>query len=729
MGFFKPNIKKLEDKADIDGLIKTLDYQDDPVIRCKAAQALGRLKNKRSLKPLVIALQDISPEVCKNVVEALGEIGGRNVLRVLCKYSAQADYSVRVSVNVAINNILNSMETLILISLIEDEDRCVRRNIFSKLVKTHDPTVIECISKALNNKNSNIRYDVVDALGQFGKDALMPLSKALQDSDINIRRKAIYWLKKIGIDAIASLSLALSDSDLNVRKEVVFTIESIINESIKPIREELSNADISIRQNIFISIKTVKKELIEPLYQALLDENNLVCNSAIIELMQYGDDSLEPIIDVFKRKDIILFPILENEIDFYEIEKVEQILTFILNKGDLSIRKKLILDLLQFWNTVINPIIIEHNINKDVLNNVITLLNDYNLLMFLWHSFNDEDFEISIPVGHFLTKLEIVIASLFEVISDDFSEISSGAVIALGKIGNFKSIRKLEELLQIIEDLISDWDQRKSCEPIPNYFTPSGKFRMVKSSKLNYKDKEYWNNFIQLIKKTINEIKENPMGNNLILALNSSNDEIREVAASLLESYGDIKAVLPLCQKINDKNVNVRRNVAKTLWYLGDETAVEYLCSALQDSDKFVRNTAANKLISLFNPVDHSIFCRLDSKQKKLILKNYDLISVINENKADLKYNSLFLNTIPMIEKDDYQLYRLLVVGNVEKIEDDYCVIKSIFHSEKYVSIPYILYPDIEVGDTIEISIEKYTDLDQQLINKLKNIRQEIANS
>ena len=109
MGFFKPNIKKLEEKVNIDELIKALDYQDDPEIRCKAAQALGRLKNKKSLKPLVIALQDISQEVRKNVVIALGEIGGRNVLRVLCKYSAKADYSVRVSVDVTINNIVNNI--------------------------------------------------------------------------------------------------------------------------------------------------------------------------------------------------------------------------------------------------------------------------------------------------------------------------------------------------------------------------------------------------------------------------------------------------------------------------------------------------------------------------------------------------------------------------------------------------------------------------------------------
>jgi len=400
-----------------------------------------------------------------------------------------------------------------------------------------------------------------------------------------------------------------------------------------------------------------------------------------------------------------------------------------MSNGDLFLRKNVIFNLLHFWNTLLDQIITESGVKEDDLKNVMRIINDYNFLMPLWDLFYEEESEISIPIGQFLSKLESLVMILVEIISDPFSELCEEAINTLGKIGNFKSVNILIELRDKFDNFISDWEQTAPKYRVFTQFTSTGERVYGKSIKVTFDDKKRWDGLKMQIKVAIDQIDSNPMGIPLINALDSPYDEIREIAVDLLESYGDKNAVLPLCQKINDNNVHVRRNVAKTLWYIGDETAVEYLCSALHDSDKFVRNTAANKLILLFKPVGRSPLCRLNSDQKKLILINYDLISAINENNTDLRYNSQYLKTISTIEKDGYQSYRLLILGIVEKIEDDHYVLKSQFHSGKIIRIPCSLYPDVEVGDSLEITLEKYSGVDQQFIEKLKVIRHEIAYS
>jgi len=51
---FKPNVKKLEEKKDVEGLISALLYETDwPDVRQEAAEALGRIGNTRAIEPLI----------------------------------------------------------------------------------------------------------------------------------------------------------------------------------------------------------------------------------------------------------------------------------------------------------------------------------------------------------------------------------------------------------------------------------------------------------------------------------------------------------------------------------------------------------------------------------------------------------------------------------------------------------------------------------------------------
>lgn len=82
----------------------------------------------------------------------------------------------------------------------------------------------------------------------------------------------------------------------------------------------------------------------------------------------------------------------------------------------------------------------------------------------------------------------------------------------------------------------------------------------------------------------------------VLQALHSHDEEIREEAARALGELGDRRAVNPLIELLNDDNRYVRREAAKSLGKIGDEKAIPALISALKDEDRYGREGAAEGL-------------------------------------------------------------------------------------------------------------------------------------
>lgn len=76
MGLFEPpNVKKMEAKKDVGGLIKALSYWKDKNVRNDAATALGKIGDTRAVEPLIRALDDKDQDVCKEAASALETLG------------------------------------------------------------------------------------------------------------------------------------------------------------------------------------------------------------------------------------------------------------------------------------------------------------------------------------------------------------------------------------------------------------------------------------------------------------------------------------------------------------------------------------------------------------------------------------------------------------------------------------------------------------------------------
>lgn len=85
---FKPNIKKLKEKRNINRLIKTLS-DNDIKLRRRAASALGEIGGEESVEPLIQLFADSDVELHKKAVSALGEVvnrvGTENAIETICE--------------------------------------------------------------------------------------------------------------------------------------------------------------------------------------------------------------------------------------------------------------------------------------------------------------------------------------------------------------------------------------------------------------------------------------------------------------------------------------------------------------------------------------------------------------------------------------------------------------------------------------------------------------------
>ncbi len=74
-GFGKPDVKELEKKKDVYGLIKALGYEKDVQVRREAAYTLGKIGNSSAVSHLIKALADPDSHVRRQAADALGNIG------------------------------------------------------------------------------------------------------------------------------------------------------------------------------------------------------------------------------------------------------------------------------------------------------------------------------------------------------------------------------------------------------------------------------------------------------------------------------------------------------------------------------------------------------------------------------------------------------------------------------------------------------------------------------
>lgn len=171
MGLFKPNIEKLVEKRDVKGLFRALVYRSDMKLHQEAEKALERICDAGSVDVLLEVLNDKDRTVRKTAAKLLGEIGDpRAVEPLIQKFQ------------------LNDFE---------------RDDFARSLGQIGDPRAVEPLIAALERSSS---AGVVKALGDIGEQrAIKPLASALGSRDYLTRVYASDALIRFGVLSVEPL--------------------------------------------------------------------------------------------------------------------------------------------------------------------------------------------------------------------------------------------------------------------------------------------------------------------------------------------------------------------------------------------------------------------------------------------------------------------------------------------------------------------------------------------
>jgi HEAT repeat protein len=251
MGLFKrkPNIEKLAEQRDTEGLKKALNSKDAE-IRMKAAAALRKMKTKEvfgfqpkvlekkkrdvhkkstqenaeaiskeekgseSIESLLNALKNKDWDIREKAIRALGMAEDKKAVEPLIALAVECKQEEELKIRQGFvgdtsrrSTILNSLKRLrhpkvteFLISNINDEPTLISYIAIDALGKKGEPEAIEPLIQALKkDPRSEIRGYAAEALGNFGNErAKEALMEALEDIEIAVQDAAKKALEKIG---------------------------------------------------------------------------------------------------------------------------------------------------------------------------------------------------------------------------------------------------------------------------------------------------------------------------------------------------------------------------------------------------------------------------------------------------------------------------------------------------------------------------------------------------
>jgi HEAT repeat protein len=255
-------IGEMRDVA-VDPLTEAL-YDESPVIRAVAARNLGRIGAKKTINPLMRAMEtEDDGEVRAIIAEALGYIGSLEVIPTLRRALMDRDDTVRSVAARALGYIDDPSAIDALISALDDNDTRVQEAALAAL-KDPEGTPQAHLVRAMTlgggagNKNissalsslgwtpSTKEEEVCFLIAQnrwsdlevLGESAVAPVITTFDTGPVDIKIEAIKTLSHIkGDDAVRALIHALTDPNLMVRKKAEYALIEIGETAINPLTQ------------------------------------------------------------------------------------------------------------------------------------------------------------------------------------------------------------------------------------------------------------------------------------------------------------------------------------------------------------------------------------------------------------------------------------------------------------------------------------------------------------
>lgn len=333
--FGPPNIKKLEDRRDVKGLIKALSYPQNAAVRQLAARALGESNDTLAEEALIAALKDPDPHVREIAVKSLGKHGHRRNVEPLIAALKDSHASVRRAASQALGKIGDSRAVDSLIAALQDSDGYTCQNAVEALGKITAASAVEPLIAVFQNtkRETYLRREAAKALGLIGDPrALEVLIAALKD-DRNVRHEvadalgklgwkpgkdetgAYYWIAKqmypmcveIGPPALSPLINELKVKGERARWQAVEVLGKIGDaRAVEPLIAVLNDRDQSVRWFAEKALGNIGSPVVEPLINVLVQGFQGGRSSYAARILGIIGDAraVEPLLSALKESDV-----------------------------------------------------------------------------------------------------------------------------------------------------------------------------------------------------------------------------------------------------------------------------------------------------------------------------------------------------------------------------------------------------------------------------------------
>lgn len=171
---------------------------DSPRVRHNIVHALGKLADDNTLPALISATNDTDQTVRLKATYALGQLGHHDAIDALIARLDDPVQEVRLTAHEVLRG-YGQRAVPKFIGALKHESAFTRELSVNLLGDSGDATAVEPLITALDSDNWDVRFAIIEALGQIDDQRALPaVENALHDDDSRVRAIAKATLKMWG---------------------------------------------------------------------------------------------------------------------------------------------------------------------------------------------------------------------------------------------------------------------------------------------------------------------------------------------------------------------------------------------------------------------------------------------------------------------------------------------------------------------------------------------------
>ena len=605
-------------------IIETLKTEKSPLLRSKAADALGLLRDRRAVEPLVQASNASEPEVRAAAITALARVGdsaagdtfftaardanptvrdaalraldtlGISIQR-LTPDLASNNWQVRAAAATTLSRLGDPRAVPVLISALKDKEPRVRVECIRSLSSLGDKRAVDAFISALNDPNSEVRFNAAAALGDINDPrAVGPLSSLINDRDLRVSATAAEALARMQDPrAIRLMVDSLASADWKARARAAQVLSRIPERSfpaaaVDPLVKALRDPDLIVRYYTSEALVAASASAVPALVGLMRTGNANERDRASRVLVRIAPASTDSLIRLLEDKSASSETRIEAArvlSKMREPRAVEAMLP-LLRDPRFFARQQAAQCLGQVGAPALKPLIEMARASLPATREAV--FEAIGIALFVARNLPPDAAGSS--VDHDRADRARALEVLVEGVSDGAATARSSAVRALGESGDEAGVQPLIQLL----------------------LDESSPVRSLAASSLSRLGKAAFPRLIGalddsrpsvriLAAQALGEMRSSEAVPSLVRIVKTDRTAARADAIDALGKIGDPAALDAILAALSDGSVGVRRKSLASLSHFRDQRAIQALVSSLVDVDDECRQAAASGLGEIGN--------------------------------------------------------------------------------------------------------------------------------